>query len=63
MGRGILGAGAGLAARCRGASFILPFLSGWGVGVRRCSVKAQAGMIIGTSGAAGGPPSESVSMS
>ena len=63
MGGAALGAGAGFAARCGRASFILPFFSGWGVGVRRCSVEARAGTIMGISGAAGGPPLESVSMS
>ena len=63
MGGGALGAGAGFAVRCGGASFIFSFLSGWGVGVRRCSVEARAGTTMGTAGAAGGPPSESVSMS
>ena len=63
MGGGTWGAGAGRAVRCGGASFIFPFLSGWGIGVRRCSVEARAGTTMGTSGAAEGPPSESVSMS
>ena len=62
MGGGALGAGAGFAVRCGGASFILPFLSGWGVRVRRCSVEARVGTNMGASGAAGRPPSESVSM-
>ena len=62
MGGAALGAGAGFAVRCSGASFIFPFLSGWGVGVQRCSVEAWAGTIMGTSGAAGGPLSESISM-
>ena len=50
---GIWGAGVGLRARCSRASFIFLFLTGWGVGVQRCSVFCQAFAIIGESAALG----------